>query len=310
MSFDLETAYIGLESPHPPALARFFEDVIGLQPAQRDDSGTLAWRNDHRAQRVFATRGPRADAACTGFEARDERAFDRICASLRRAGARLEEGDATLLKARRVRSLARCETPWGVALEIVLGLEDAGQPFVSPHYPRGFVTQGQGFGHFVFGLNDKPAYDQAVRLATEGLGMRVSDWLRMPIGPGAQMHVTFLHCNPRHHSMALAFIPAPELPKRLHHINFEVREVAEVGSAYERVLRSGTPIANALGQHDNDRMVSFYCVSPDGWQVEVGATGVVVDEHWQGAREYDRISVWGHQPPQILQDLFKASQGT
>ena len=36
-----------------------------------------------------------------------------------------------------------------------------------------------------------------------------------------------------------------------------------------RAVQAGAPIANTLGQHDNDRMVSFYSESPDGWRVEV-----------------------------------------
>ena len=79
----------------------------------------------------------------------------------------------------------------------------------------------------------------------------------------------------------------------------------DVGTAFERALASGTPIANTIGQHANDRMISFYSVSPDGWQVEIGATGRVVDENWQGGMEYARISDWGHQPPQVLAEMLR-----
>ncbi|MBL0421933.1 VOC family protein [Ramlibacter sp. AW1] len=304
MSFQLETAYIGLESPDPARIGAYLTDVIGLMPAEPLADGSLAWRVDGKAHRVFARQGARADAICTGFEARDERAFDRICTSLRGAGATLTEGDAATLRARRVRALVRCDTPWRVPLEVVLGLEQARTPFASAAFPNGFVTQGQGFGHFVFAVNDKADYEAARHLALQGLGMGLSDWLRMPLGPGAEMHVSFLHCNPRHHSLAIALVPAPELPQRLHHVNFEVSQVVDVGTAFERALRSGTRITNTMGQHANDRMVSFYSASPDGWQVEIGATGKVVHEDWTGAQEYDRISEWGHQPPQVLGELL------
>jgi hypothetical protein len=99
-------------------------------------------------------------------------------------------------------------------------------------------------------------------------------------------------------------VPATELPQRLHHINFEVSSVTDVGQAFERALQGRTPIARTIGQHDNDGMVSFYSLSPDRWQVEIGATGKVVNEGWTGAREYDRISAWGHQPPQVLGQML------
>ena len=58
--------------------------------------------------------------------------------------------------------------------------------------------------------------------------------------------------------------------------------------------------AATLGRHDNDGMVSFYSVSPGGWQVEIGATGRTVGDTWNDRREYHRISAWGHHPPGAL----------
>ena len=86
----------------------------------------------------------------------------------------------------------------------------------------------------------------------------------------------------------MAHIPAPVLPQKLHHINFEVKQVADVGAAFERALAAGTPLANMLGQHENDGMVSFYSVGPDGWQVEVGATGRQITDHFRGTA--DRVN--------------------
>jgi len=93
-------------------------------------------------------------------------------------------------------------------------------------------------------------------------------------------------------------------PQVLHHLNVEVASVEDVGRALERALQSHTPLANTLGQHDNDAMVSFYSVSPDGWRMEIGATGRVIGPDWSDVREYDRISRWGHQPPEVLSALL------
>ena len=136
----------------------------------------------------------------------------------------------------------------------------------------------------------------------EGLGLKLSDTLRMPMGP-AEMNVSFFHCNARHHTLAIASVPMPEVAKKLHHINFEVRQVAAVGAAYDRALAAGTPIANMIGQHENDGMVSFFSVGPDGWQVEIGATGRQIGDDWNDVREYSRISLWGHHPPAVLAQM-------
>ena len=44
-------------------------------------------------------------------------------------------------------------------------------------------------------------------------------------------------------------------------------------------------------------------VVPDGWQVEVGATGRQITDNWDDVREYNRISIWGHQPPAIFAQM-------
>ena len=73
-----------------------------------------------------------------------------------------------------------------------------------------------------------------------------------------------------------------------------------VGAAFERALRTGTPLANTIGQHANDRIVSFYSVSPGGSRVEIGACGRVDGDDWNDMREYEWISDWEHQPPEVL----------
>lgn len=299
MKVDLQTAYIGLESQNPLAIGHYLDKVVGLMPGEPAPDGSHTWRIDAKHQRIWVRQGMANDAICTGFEARNAEVFDALISRLAHHGASRVEGSQQQKTARRVRELAIFDTPWGVPLELVTGLEDAQTSFHSAHFPQGFVTQNQGFGHFVFAVGNADDYEASRRFAIDGMGLKLSDWLRLPVGD-TQMHVSFFHCNPRHHSLAIAYLPRPCVPQKLHHINVEVSQVAAVGIAYERALQSSAPIANTLGQHANDCMVSFYSTSPDGWRVEIGATGRVIDDAWNDVREYDRISDWGHQPPDVL----------
>lgn len=43
-----------------------------------------------------------------------------------------------------------------------------------------------------------------------------------------------------------------------------------MGRASNRCLEDGAPIANALGQHPNDGMLSAYAGTPSGFEVEIG----------------------------------------
>jgi 2,3-dihydroxybiphenyl 1,2-dioxygenase len=201
-------------------------------------------------------------------------------------------GDEAESTARRVRRLLRAEAPWGVPVELVVGLERAATPYASPLVPGGFLTEGVGFGHAVFATT---AFDESCRFLVEGMGMRRSDWLAMEVVEGIELEVWFFHCNARHHTVALARAPFA-LPQALHHLMVEVRDRDDVGAAFDRAWATDLAIPNGLGRHDNDGMFSFYVQSPAGFQVEVGHGARVVGPDWDDDRRYDRISAWGHQP--------------
>lgn len=290
MFSELQVAYLGIEVPDPHALATFLTDVVGLVPGDAPNT----WRNDAKARRIVVTEGPASDATFVGFEAADAGAWTATVARLEHAGYDVRHAAADDAASRRVDRLASVDAPFGVRIEVSLGLADADHSFASPMVTGGFVTEGVGFGHVVFATT---AFDESHRFVTEGLGLRQTDWVETEIAAGIELEVRFYHGNPRHHSLALAHAPF-ELPQRLHHLMVEVADRDEVGYAFDRAWAAGCTLANGLGRHDNDEMFSFYVVSPAGFQVEVGHGARLVTEDWEDNRRYDRISVWGHQPLQ------------
>lgn len=287
----IELAYLGIEVPDPTSLTSFFGDVIGLVPGDPGDDGTLRWRNDDKVHRLIVGPGPANDAAFVGFEAVDAHAYDATIARLARAGFEVAEGSDDSRRARRVRRLARTTAPFGVAVEIVEGLERAATPFRSPLVPGGFLTEGVGFGHVVFAT---PAFDETGRFLVDGLGLRQSDWLEMEIAAGIELEVRFFHCNARHHTVAVARAPF-ELPQKLHHLMVETVARDDTGAAFDRAWATDLGIPNGLGRHANDGMFSFYVRSPAGFQVEVGHGARTITDGWDDNHRYDRISSWGHQ---------------
>jgi 2,3-dihydroxybiphenyl 1,2-dioxygenase len=291
MHHQIEIGYLVLEIPEPDTLTPVLADVIGLTQGE-SDGAALTWRDDDRAQRVVVQPGPTNDAVAVGFEAVDGAAFDATVDRLRRIGADVVEGTDDDVRARRVDRLVRTRAPWGVDVELVLGLADAATPFSSALVPGGFFTTDVGFGHVVFATMD---FDESVRFITDGLGLAQSDWLETELAPGIDLEVRFFHCNARHHTLALARAPF-ELPQRLHHVMFEANSRDDVGMAFDRAWETDLPIPNGLGRHDNDGMFSFYLQTPAGFQIEFGYGARVVGDDWNDNRLYDRISAWGHQP--------------
>ena len=260
-------------------------------PGDPAPAGTT-WRNDGRAQRLVVRPGDANDAVVIGFEAVDDDAFDATVARLRAIGADVVDGTEAEAAERRVRRLVRTTAPWGITVELVVGLEDAATPFASELVPGGFLTDDVGFGHAVFATQDLEA---AGRFLIDGLGFGQSDWVETELAPGIDLEVRFYHCNERHHTVALAKAPF-DLPQTLHHVMFETNSPDDVGAAFDRVWATELGIPNGLGRHDNDQMFSFYMQTPAGFQIEFGTGARVITDDWDDNRKYDRISAWGHQP--------------
>jgi len=73
-----------------------------------------------------------------------------------------------------------------------------------------------------------------------------------------------------------------------------------VGRCYDRTIKARLPIMQTLGRHPNDRMLSFYAMTPSKFQFEFGWGARTVDENSWEPTTYDHISEWGHHPPQVV----------
>ena len=290
----IELAYLGVEVTDLDGLTAVLEGVAGLVPGESHD-GVSTWRNDNRTQRVLVTEGPADDATVIGFEVPSSDAAAAVAERLASLGYDVTEAGAEECAVRRVDGMWKTVAPWGTPVEVVHGLAVAGSgdSFRSELVPGGFKTDGVGFGHCVFMVADAEAAD---RFAVEGLGMRQTDWIELTIAPGVVLAGRFYHCNSRHHTLALITPPGPPPAKQMHHVMFETVERDDVGAAFDRAFAAGHPIPNGLGKHDNDKMFSFYTMTPAGFQVEVGHGAREVGDDWNENRAYDSISQWGHQP--------------
>jgi biphenyl-2,3-diol 1,2-dioxygenase len=187
--------------------------------------------------------------------------------------------------ARGVTGGAAVKDPDGLAIELVHGLRNAPRPFLSPQGAT-FVTGTQGLGHVVLTTAN-------VELSLKfyaALGFGVSDYIKVELAPGLTVNLVFLHCNARHHTVAL--LPVP-MPKRLNHLMLEVASVDMVLRAYYRAQALGAPIVRHIGRHTNDHMFSFYAQTPAGFDVEYGFGARHVGPDWT-VEQYSAISLWGH----------------
>lgn len=264
---------------------RDYAALLGTMVVEHGDG--IAIRIDERPCRVIVapTDGPEG-LTYAGWELPDAAAVETAAAELEAGGHQVRAATSAECDERRVRGFVEVTDPGGFTLELFNGPVLDHRPFVSPTGGSGFLTGAQGLGHIVLGT---PALAESERFYTDVLGFRVSDYWR----PGGDDDVVFLHCNPRHHSLALVPAPAPVL----YHFMLEARTLDDVGHALDRHADHGVPISMTLGKHTNDRMVSFYSRSPSGFDVEFGTGGLLVDDDTWTVTEITAPSFWGHRRP-------------
>lgn len=289
--------YVGLEVSDMDAWVRFATDILGLQAVPRSD-GAVDLRMDSYAFRLRLMPGPADDIAWAGWEVRDGAALITLQGLLSDAGTTSKVATPEQAHARHVEGLIQFTDPEGLACEAYFGpLQRTEDPFVSPRGVR-FKTGRQGLGHIVLVARDAKAQE---RWWIDRLGLRLSDYIHTEVVPGRPVDFTFLRCNGRHHSLALAQI---HLPKKLQHLMLEVTEVDDVGRALYRCQDAGHHISLTLGRHSNDEMLSFYPMSPSGFDIEYGWGGMeIADETWH-VLTHAANSAWGHRfqrPPRPAQ---------
>jgi 2,3-dihydroxybiphenyl 1,2-dioxygenase len=279
------------------AWANFAQNIIGFQVKPLGVGNSLVLRMDERRQRIVLEENPADDILEAGWEFESAEALEHYVENLRARGTRIERAGPDDCSKRGVEGMYRCDDPNGFAHAFYFGpsIAPLNEPFYSTALSGdGFETGDLGVGHIVASAKD---YKESVSFYQSVLGLRVSDYIRQEVAPGFVADVTFMHTKTgRHHSLATATLPGEKI---LSHLMVQVRDMNDVGLAYERCIAAGIPMFMHLGHHPNDKMFSFYVATPSGFALEVGYGGIVIDEGTWSVVTYSRLSDWGHKqtPP-------------
>ena len=141
----------------------------------------------------------------------------------------------------------------------------------------GFVTGASGLGHVAIATK-KP--HQMRGYYSTVFDARLSDYIDETIS-GLKFKIRFLRVSERHHTVAIAAVnrlPLNPIRTRVQHCNVQVAELNDMTLAYQRVKQLGFDMALSVGQHTNDKELSFYAVTPSGFEWELGWNPIVVDE--------------------------------
>ncbi|MEE2061466.1 VOC family protein [Rhodococcus artemisiae] len=284
--------YLVIETDKFADWHRFGRDAIGLH-ADRLSSRAMRFRLDDHECRFLLQRGSAEDVTAFGWELDDHASFERVAARVHDRGVPLTEGTDEETALRGVERLLRFPGPKGISQEIFTRARTTTEPLVMSN--SGYVTGASGMGHVAITSTEphklRGYYDTV-------FDARLSDYIDETIN-GARLKIRFLRVNERHHSIAVAAVRGVRVDPirtRIQHLNIQVTELDDMTRAYQRVKQLGFEMALGVGQHTNDHELSFYALTPSGFEWEVGWNPIVVDESTWEPTTHRGISIWGHTP--------------
>lgn len=291
----IRMGYLLVESERLAEWQRFAQEGLGLH-VDRVAPDTLACRIDAHARRLIVHEGPREDVAAIGWQLADDGALQVALDRLSRQGLQVESVDGPPAELRGVQRFWRVKGPKGLATEFFVHAHQGQQPLQMK--ASGFVTGDCGMGHVAISTRHPEAM-QAFWMKL--FDARLSDHIEQRID-GVNLDLAFLRLNPRHHSIATAAtkgIRLNPLSKQIHHMNLQAQSLEDVTEGYLRCRAMGYEMANSIGQHPNDKELSFYVVSPSGFEIELGWNPILVDEATWQPSVHQGISLWGHRPENL-----------
>jgi len=287
--------YVVVESQRFADWRRYGADAIGLHVDELTPD-VMRFRLDDRECRFLIQRGPAEDLTAIGWHVDDDETFDRIVKRVTDRGVPIAEGTPEEASLRGVERLWRFAGPKGIVQEVFTTPLATAAPLRM--VSSGWVTEELGMGHVAITTRDPlgmHAYFHTV------LDSRVSDFIDEKIGP-LTLKIRFLRVNERHHSVAIANVQGLKVDPfrtRAQHVNIQAATLEDMVAAHQRVQELGFRMAWDVGQHTNDRALSFYSVTPSDFQLEVGWDPVTIAPEQEATWEpttYAGISIWGHTP--------------
>jgi 2,3-dihydroxy-p-cumate/2,3-dihydroxybenzoate 3,4-dioxygenase len=243
-------AYVVLNVSDLEASRAFYEKNVGLQYSATGPQGEIYFRCGYLHHSVVLYPAAEPGIKRIGFEMVDVEALQALRERVQARGIVVEDIKDQAYVAKSPDGAFRINEPvTGLTLEFFSGMEEfGGQPFVPT------VAKIQRLGHI--GVRS-PDVKASADFFMKVLGFSLSDFV--------ESKAYFLRCppNPFHHSMALGH-GAPGL----HHVNFMVSEIDDVGRGFARFTKGKVPVVHGPGRHPPSGSVFLYFLDPDGMTLE------------------------------------------
>jgi 2,3-dihydroxy-p-cumate/2,3-dihydroxybenzoate 3,4-dioxygenase len=241
--------YVALNVSDIERSTEFYEKVVGLQYVETNENGLSFFRcsNDHH--NVILYPASESGIKRVGFQMENDQQLEKAYQEFVKNGLNpIEVSEKEQKELKQGRTFRIVEPNTGLELEYYSKMMHMIKDFVPRH------TKIQRLGHVVLNCVD---VESTLKFFEEKLNFIVSDHL----GENA-----WLRCfpNPFHHSIALI----KNSENKLHHVNFMVTDIDDIGIARNRILNSEVPIAFGPGRHEPSESIFFYFLDPDRMTLE------------------------------------------
>jgi len=242
---------------------RFYRDLVGLELVDRgEDHAFLRCSHDHH--NLVLHRAETAGIRRAAFKMASRGDLDAAFAAFTEAGLqpiRLAEAECAALQqgpSFRVR-----EPNSGLQIECYERMTHMALPFAP------VLARIARIGHVVVAT---PAYDRAVEVLRKSFNFVLSDFV--------DGKFSWMRCfpNPLHHSFAIGRSDR----NHLHHVNFMVSDIDDIGTTLNRMRAAGVPIVFGPGRHLPSTSIFLYFLDPDGLTIEFSFGMELIEE--QGSR--------------------------
>jgi 2,3-dihydroxy-p-cumate/2,3-dihydroxybenzoate 3,4-dioxygenase len=241
--------YVALNVSDVSRSADFYENLWGLQPNGDAEKHSRFFRCSANHHDFILFKGE-PGLKRIGWQMESESDVDRIADLLRRNGHKVFEVDAAETAFLHQGRSVRFSDPFtGATHEYFATMGQESTPWTPT------LTKIMRVGHVVL---KTPSFHEAVEFYANVLNFRTSDAI-------ADV-VNFMRCFPNrlHHSIGLSNAGT----YGLHHVNFMVEDMDDIGRALWRFKNSDVPIVRGPGRHPPSGSVFLYVLDPDGMTVE------------------------------------------
>jgi 2,3-dihydroxy-p-cumate/2,3-dihydroxybenzoate 3,4-dioxygenase len=274
--------YVALNVSDIKKSTDYYENIVGLLLVEGNGNGPSFLRCSHDHHNIILYSSNEPGLKRVGFQVESDIELEKAYEHFKKHGLDPQEVSQEELQIlKQGRSFRITEPNTGLVFEYYSKI----MHMVKPYEPK--LTKIQRLGHVVLNVSE---FQKTLKFFTEILNFKVSDFL----GENAWMRCV---PNPYHHSFAL--VKSKET--KLHHVNFMVTDIDDIGMAKNRMIKDDVSIVFGPGRHEPSKSIFFYFLDPDGMTLEYSFGMEEFPE--EGAREARilepgpyTIDNWGGKP--------------